>query len=160
MEEFKTKLKETIKKEKEQYEFNKRRVEFVEKITKETDINLPAVLIDHEINRIQARFESDLQNIGSNLNSYLKNSKKTPDKFIEEIKPQAVKQAKLQLILNKIAEIERIAPKDETVDSALQQILKHHKNADPVSARAYVTMQIRNDMVFSFLENIANNNQE
>ncbi len=150
--EFKVQLKETIKKDKETKELNKRRAQFVEEMTTKTKINLPTVLIAHELDRLQAQFEGDLQQVGSNLNAYLKSVNKDREKFIEELKPQAEKQAKLQLILNQISEEEKLAPEAKQVEAELKHLMEHHKDANEDSARAYVTMQIRNQMVFNFLE--------
>lgn len=152
MEEFKVQLKETIEKDKKAKELNKRRAQFVEEMTTKTSINLPIVLITHELDRLQAQFEGDLKQVGSNLNTYLKSVSKDREKFIEELNPQACKQAKLQLILNAIAEAEKLAPEKKAIETELKHIIKHHKDANEDSARAYVTMQIRNQMVFNFLE--------
>ncbi len=153
MDEFKVQLKETIQKDKEAKDLNKRRAQFVEDVVSKTKISLPTVLISHELDRLQAQFEGDLQQVGSNLNAYLKSINKTSEQFLEELKPQAEKQAKLQLILNKISEEEKLIPEQKTVEAETKHLLEHHKDANKDSAMAYVTMQIRNQMVFDFLEN-------
>ncbi len=152
MKEFRIHLKETIQKEKEAKELNKRRAEWVEQIVKETEIILPIVLISHEMDRLKTQFENDLKQVGSDLKAYLKSANKTQEQFMEEIKPQAIKQAKLQLILNQIAQNENLIPEEKQVEAELKHLLKHYKDANIDSARAYVTMQIRNKMVFDFLE--------
>ena len=152
MDEFKVQLKETITKDKEAKELNKRRAQWVEEMTEKTNISLPTVLVSHELDRLQAQFEGDLQQVGSNLNAYLKSVGKDSEKFLDELRPQAQKQAKLQLILNQIAEEEKLIPEAKVVEAELDNLLKHHKDANKDSARAYVTMQMRNQMVFNFLE--------
>ncbi len=152
LDEFKVQLKETIKKDKEAKELNKRRAEFVDAVVDNTKIALPNVLISHELDRLQAQFEGDLQQVGSNLNAYLKSIDKSQEDFLAELKPQAEKQAKLQLILNKIAEEEKLIPEAKAVESEVKHLLEHHKDANEDSVRAYVTMQMRNQMVFSLLE--------
>ena len=124
----------------------------IEDIVNDTKITIPTVLISHESDRLQAQFEDDLKRVGSNLNAYLKSVDKTSEQFLEELKPQAIKQAKLQLILNKIAEEEKIIPKQEQVEVETNHLLQHHKDANKDSVMAYVTMQLRNQMVFDFLE--------
>ena len=152
MDEFTVQLKETIKKEKEAYEHNKRRTQWIEDMVEKTKINLPTVLISHELDRLQAQFEEDLHKVGSTLEVYLKSVKKEKEAFLEELKPQAIKQAKLQLILNQIAEKEQLIPDAKQVEAETQHILKHYKDANEDAARAYVTMQMRNQMVFNFLK--------
>jgi FKBP-type peptidyl-prolyl cis-trans isomerase (trigger factor) len=152
MEEFTVQLKETMTKEKEAKELNKRRAQWVEEVTTKTKIHLPTVLMSHELDRLQAQFEGDLQQVGSNLNAYLKSVGKDSEGFLDELRPQAEKQAKLQLILNKIAEEEGLAPEAKAVDAEVAHILEHHKDANQDSARAYVTMQMRNQLVFNLLE--------
>jgi FKBP-type peptidyl-prolyl cis-trans isomerase (trigger factor) len=151
MKEFTVQLKETMTKDKEAKELNKRRAQFVDEIT-EVEIALPTVLVSHELDRLQAQFEGDLQQVGTTLNAYLKSVDKTSEAFLEELKPQAEKQAKLQLILNAISEAEKLVPTKKDVEHELTHLLEHHKDADKDSARAYVTMQLRNQMVFAYLE--------
>ncbi|MCD5384543.1 MAG: hypothetical protein LRZ97_01345 [Candidatus Pacebacteria bacterium] len=153
LDEFKVQLKSTIKKDKDAKELNRRRAEFVEAVVSNTTIALPTVLIGHELDRLQSQFETDLQQVGSTLNTYLKSINKSSEDFLEELKPQAQKQAKLQLILNKIAEEESLIPEAKAVDAEVTHLLEHHKDANEDSVRAYVTMQMRNQMVFNFLEN-------
>ncbi len=152
LDEFKVQLKETIKKDKEAKELNKRRAEFVDAVVDNTEIHLPTVLISHELDRLKGQFEADLQQVGGTLEGYLKDANKTLESFLEELKPQAIKQAKLQLILNKIAEEEKLAPEAETVEAQVKHLLEHYKDANEDSIRAYITMQLRNQMVFDFLE--------
>jgi FKBP-type peptidyl-prolyl cis-trans isomerase (trigger factor) len=152
LDEFKIQLKETIKKEKEAKELNKRRAKFVDAVVDSTDISLPPVLISHELDRLKGQFEVDLQQVGSTLDAYLQSSSKSLESFLEELRPQAIKQAKLQLILNKIAETENLIPDAGSVDKEVKHMLEHYKDANEDSLRAYVTMQMRNRMVFDFLE--------
>ncbi len=153
--EFKTQLKETIKKDKEAKELNKRRAQFVDKVVDNTEIPLPTVLISHELDRLKGQFEADLQQVGSTLDAYLNSVNKSLESFLDELKPQAQKQAKLQLILNKIAQEEQLIPNAKEVESEVKHALEHYKDANPDSLRAYITMQMRNRMVFDFLENPA-----
>ncbi len=152
IDEFKVQLKETIQKDKEARDLNKRRAQFVEDVVNDTKIALPSVLISHELDRLQAQFEGDLQQVGSNLNAYLKSIDKTSEQFLDELKPQAQKQAKLQLILNQISEEEGLIPDQKNVEIETKHLMEHHKDSNKDSAMAYVTMQMRNQMVFDFLE--------
>ncbi len=152
LEEFTVALRENLQKDKDAKELNKRRSEFVKTVVSKTDIALPTVLLSHELDRLQAQFEGDLQRVGSNLNAYLKSINKTSEAFLDELKPQAQEQAKLQLILNKIAEEESLTPEQKTVDAETKLLMEHHKDVNKDNARAYITMQMRNQMVFNFLE--------
>jgi trigger factor len=152
LDEFKVALRENIQKDKDAKELNKRRSAFVEDIVSKTTIALPTVLISHELDRLQAQFEGDLQRVGSDLNAYLKSINKTSEAFLEELKPQAEQQAKLQLILNKIAEEEKLEPSAETVEAETKHLMEHHKDVNESNAKAYITMQLRNQQVFDMLE--------
>lgn len=152
---FTAEVRTNILHEKEAHERNKRRAALLDALVADTTIPLPPVLVAHELDRLQAQFEADLTRVGSTLNAYLKSVNKTAEHFLEELKPQAEKQAKLQLILNKIAEEEKLVPEEATVEHEAAHLLEHHKDADPRAARAYVTMQLCNQMVLEKLEEIA-----
>lgn len=155
LDELTAEVRANIAKEKTAQEKNKARTALLDALVADTKIPLPPVLISHEIDRLQAQFEGDLQRVGSNLNAYLKSVGKTAEQFHEELKPQAEKQAKLQLILNKIAETAELTPNNDEVKHETEHVLKHHPEADERAAAAYVTMTLRNQMVMAHLEQLA-----
>jgi FKBP-type peptidyl-prolyl cis-trans isomerase (trigger factor) len=152
VEDFKTKAKESILKEKEQRAKEKKRQELMEKLVAETDLKLPESIINNEIERMFAQFESDIKGIGLKVEDYLKHINKKPEDLIKEWRPDAEKRAKLNIILEEIAKAEKIEPEEAKVTEQVEHLTKHYKDIDPVRARVYTEHMLRMEGAIKFLE--------
>ncbi len=152
VEDFKSKIKENISKEKEIKEKDKKRTEILEKIMTESTIDLPKIIIDGESDKMLAQFKDDIARSGISYEDYLKHIKKAEEDLRLEWKDTAVKRAKSQVILNTIAKDEGISPKEEDVKREMDHILRAHKDADRFRVRMYVETFLTNELVFQFLE--------
>ena len=150
---FKIKLKENLKLEKENQAREKTRLKIIEEIIKESKIDLPEILAEIELDKMMHRMESDIAQMGLKFEDYLKHLKKTAEDLKKEIRPDAEKKAKLGLILNEIAKAEKFAADKEQVDREVAHILEHYKDADPERARIHAENVLSNEKVFVFLEN-------
>ena len=123
-----------------------------EAVLNKTDVVVPKALIESELAKLLARFHDDITHMGMKMEDYIKHLKKTEEDMIKEWRPDAEKRGKLQLVWNAISETEKIEAPKEAVEQEVKHILKHHKDADPNRAHAYVTMMLTNEKVFEFLE--------
>ncbi|MEK7088680.1 MAG: trigger factor [Patescibacteria group bacterium] len=149
---FKEKLKENIKLEKENQVKEKTRLKIVEKIIDDLKVEMPEILIEIELNKILYKMESDITQMGLKFEDYLKHLNKTIEDLKKEFRIDAEKKAKLGLILNKIAEVEKIKADPEQVSKEVTQILEHYKDADPERAKLHAENVLTNEKVFHFLE--------
>ncbi|MDO8659690.1 MAG: hypothetical protein Q7K54_03750, partial [Candidatus Parcubacteria bacterium] len=149
---FKTKLKENIKLEKENQLKEKTRVKIIEKIIEEAKLDVPDILIAIEIDKILARMESDITQMGLKFEDYLKHLNKTREDLRKEFRDDAEKKAKLSLILDQIAKVEKIVPDEIEVEREVSHLLEHYKDADPERARMHVEGVLTNEKIFHFLE--------
>ncbi len=149
---FKTKLKENIKLEKENQLKEKTRLKIVEKIINESNLDVPEILIEIETDKILARMESDITQMGLKFEDYLKHLNKSKEDLRKEFKDDAEKKAKLSLILNEIAKIEKIVADEIEVEKEVAHLLEHYKEADPERARMHVESVLINEKIFQFLE--------
>ncbi len=150
---FKEKLKENIKLEKGNQIKEKTRLKIFEKIIDDFKVEMPNILIEVELDKILYRMKSDITQMGLKFEDYLKQLDKTVEDLRKEFKIDAEKKAKLGLILNKIAEIEKITADKEQVDNEVAMILEHYKDADPLRAKIHAENVLTNEKVFQFLEN-------
>jgi len=149
---FKVKLRENIKREKEMRSKEAQRLECIDTIIQKSTIPLPSILVETELNKMVVRFEHDISRMGMKLADYLKRIKKTEEDLRREWKPDAQKRAKIQLILNAVASIEHIEGDMQTVDKEINHILEHHKNANKEQVEIYVKTLLTNERVLEFLE--------
>lgn len=149
---FKEKLKENIKLEKENIAREKTRLNIVEKIVDASDIDLPEILVDIELDKIIYRMESDITQMGLKFEDYLAHMKKTREDLRKDFRKDAEKKAKLALILNEIGKVENITPDPEQVEKEVKEILERYKEADPERARMHAENILTNEKIFRFLE--------
>ncbi|MBP9802999.1 MAG: hypothetical protein KBD14_01675 [Candidatus Pacebacteria bacterium] len=151
-EDFKEKLKENLKLEKTNQAREKKRLKIVEKILEDTKVEVPEILTNMEVDKILARMESDIANMGMQFEEYLKHLNKTREDLFKEFTPDGEKKAKLGLILNKIAKVESIVADAEEVEKEVAHIMEHYAGADKDQVRIYAENILTNEKIFKFLE--------
>lgn len=153
VEDFKTKLREHIEIEKKQNNAAKHRADITDGIIAVTEMSLPQILIDSEINQMFAQMEDDLKRSELKMDDYLAHIKKSKEELVEEWKPAAEQRAKLQLLLNEIAKKEELVPDPEKVNEQTAELLERFKDADEHRVRLYVASVLLNEEVMKGLEN-------
>jgi FKBP-type peptidyl-prolyl cis-trans isomerase (trigger factor) len=149
---FKEKLKENIKLEKENHQKEITRLKIIEKIIEKSEMELPEILVEIELDKILYRMESDITQMGLKFEDYLKHLNKTRDDLRKEFRTDAQMKAKLALILNEIAKVEKIIADPEQVAQEVTAILEQYKDADPERAQMHAENVLTNEKIFQFLE--------
>jgi FKBP-type peptidyl-prolyl cis-trans isomerase (trigger factor) len=148
------KIRENIEKQKKHEVEEKNRLKLLEVLVKNTSMTVPKALIENELVRMLAQFKDDISRVGLVWNKYLEESKKTEEDIKKEWTDKAVDRIKADLIMAKIAEVEKLEPNENDVDHEVTHLLSHYPDADPMRARLYIYTQLKNQKVFDFLENI------
>jgi FKBP-type peptidyl-prolyl cis-trans isomerase (trigger factor) len=159
LKDFNEKVEDGVKKEKEFKQKEKIRIQIMEEIISRTELELPEVIIESELEKMIAQFKGDITRMGLNVDEYLKNTGKTIEELKKEWRGEASKRGKSQLILNKIAIDEKIYPKKEEVEKEAEHLMSHHKDADQNRVKIYVETVLTNEKVMQFLENGAKENK-
>ncbi len=149
---FKTKLREHLEIEKKQTNAAKHRADITDAIIDKTEMILPQILIDSEINQMFAQMQEDLDRANLKIDDYLGHIKKTRDELKAEWTPAAEKRAKLQLVLNEVAKQEKIVPDKDEVNKQTKELLERFKDADEHRVRLYVASVLLNEEVMKSLE--------
>lgn len=149
---FKTKVKENLLKEKEFRAKEKRRLGIVGKIIEGADIPLPRVLVESELDRMLAQLADDLKRSNKTLPEYLEHIKKTESELRVDWEKDAKTRVKFELVLGKIAELEKIEANKDDVEKEAKHIMEHYAGADETKVKLYVGHQMKNEAVFAYLE--------
>ncbi len=150
--EFKEKLKENILAEKTRQARDKVRVEIMQELVKETTMELPEILIEQELMRMEEEFGADIARMGMDLPKYLTQVGKTREDMHKEWRNDAIARAKTQIIAAKIAEEEKLEPSKEDMDREVTALAARYPNTDKQRIEGFVRMILENEKVFSFLE--------
>ena len=157
LEDLKTKIKENLKLEKEQKAKDKRRGEIIDALLKKISIEVPAIFVESELEKIMGQLKDDVTRFsahgrGLTFDGYLAQVGKTEEQLRREFRGQAHKRATLQLVLNKIAEESNIEPEEEEVKTEMGHALKHFPDARPDLLKVHIETIMRNERAFQLLE--------
>lgn len=150
---FRSKVKEGILGHKKIRAKEKRRASLLDRIVRDARGDLPDILIESELDRMEAELKDEIKRVGATFDMYLKEVKKDREILRTEWRADAEKRARLQLVLVQIARAEHITAPKEMVDAEVKHVLEHYKGAQEESARAFVETLLTNQKVIEFLEN-------
>jgi FKBP-type peptidyl-prolyl cis-trans isomerase (trigger factor) len=151
-EKFTDAVKTNIKNEKELREVEKRRAAMLDELVKEAKISYPAMLLEFELDDMEARMQDDIQRMGLTMEKYLAETKKTKEEIRESWKEAADNRAKMRLVLSQIAQEEKIDADQERYQKELSHAKEHYPNADESNLSAHISHALRNEAVITWLE--------
>ena len=149
---FKTKFRENMILEKTHREHEKNRLNIIEKILSETKATIPNILIDAELDRMFYRMKADIQSMGLSYEDYMKHLGKGEEDMKNELRPDAEKRVKMELVVSEIATKENIQPNAEELAKQVTEVMAQYPGADKGRAEAYVEQVMINEGVFKLLE--------
>ena len=148
----KEKIKQGLTIEKERAEKDKRRGAIIEALLEKTEMKVPRIFVESELEKIFGQLKDDVARAGLTVEEYLKRIGKDEDELRNDFRAQAEKRAKLQLLLNKIAEEEKIEADEAAVEEEMKHALEHFKDAKPELLRIHIQTVLRNEKVLQKLE--------
>ena len=122
VEDMKNKTRENITKTEESRVENNFKNKVVEAVVNATQVEVPEVLVQREIDYQINRFAQQLQMQGINLNQYFQMTGQTMEAMRESSKENAEKSVKTELVLSEIAKVEGIKATDEEVSKEIETL--------------------------------------
>lgn len=126
-----TELKSSIKKKLSEQKSKQSETELenalIDKLLENTEVDIPPVMISRKVDSMMAEFEQRLAGSGLNLNTYLQYMGTDLESFKKNYQPDAEKQVKTRLALEKIVELENIVVSDEDIEKEYQMIADAYK---------------------------------
>lgn len=152
LDELRSKVKENIILEKKNKNVEKKRVAIMDELTKNSEVEVPEILIESEIEKALAQMKDDVVRMGGKFEDYLEHIKKTEEETRKDLRESSEKKAKIQLIFNKIVEVEKLKVDETILENEVKQILEHYPDASDTNARIYVSTILLNSEVLKLLE--------
>jgi trigger factor len=145
--------------EKQTKENQRIRIELIEKVAENSQIEIPESLIAEESDKMINEFKFSITGFGLDFDKYLEEIKKTIPELKKEWEKQAEKRVRIAICLKAIAEKEKIEISDEEVESKINEELKNYPNTEEVRKnidlrvlRVYTGEVLRNEKVLGLLE--------
>ncbi|MES2202972.1 MAG: trigger factor [Patescibacteria group bacterium] len=148
----KEQMKKGITEEKLRRAQSTRRGKLVELLLEQTPLAVPKIFVESELGKIMAQMQEDVQRMGLKFEDYLKHSQKTEEQIRKDFTDQAQKRARLQLILNKLADEESVTADEKEIEAELKHAIEHFPDANPELVRVHIETVLRNEKVLKLLE--------
>ena len=158
MEELKKNIKDGLLIEKQQKEKEKWQAEVLEKISSETQIEIPEILVESELNIMIGELRNQLNQIQLPFEKYLEQIKKNEEDLKKDLKELAKKRVVSSLVLREIASLEKIEVTEKEIQDKINEILKQiptpeiKEKINQEDLKEFALSIIRNEKVFNFLE--------
>lgn len=147
-EDFKADVKAALESQKKQEERIRQEEEIITQVISKAKVELPKELLEEEKEQMKVNFVKKLESQGLTLEKYLEFSKKKKEDFENELRKEAEKKIKVGLVLNKIAEEEKIEISEEEREAEVKKVKeksyqKETGGFNEDEARRYVTIVLK-----------------
>lgn len=147
--EYKEDIKKTLTAKKEADAKTAKENAVVDKAIENAEMDLPQPMIDAQVDQMINDFSQRIQSQGLSFDQYLQFTGGDLDALKKQMEPQAVKQIKTRLVLEKIAEVEAIEISEEKFQAELEEMAKMYSmEVEKLSSMLgeYEKAQMKKDM--------------
>ncbi|MBV1818245.1 trigger factor [Anaerosalibacter bizertensis] len=127
-------FKESIKEKLEEDMKNKEKVEqegkVIDKVVEMSEVDIPEVMVDNQIQNEMGQLDYSLRMQGLSIDQYFELTNTDIEDFKEQIKPEAEKRVKTELVLEEIAKVEKIEVENEDIDKELEKMAEQYQTED------------------------------
>ena len=99
----------------------------MDKVIENLEADIPEAMVETQLDRVAEDFSYRLAMQGMEFESYLKMTGMTKEQFRQVFKPQALRQVKIRLALEKIAELEGLEVTDEDLNAEFAKLAENNK---------------------------------
>ncbi len=100
--------------------------QLIDKLIEGMKAEIPEVMFERRVDDNLRDFDYRLQSQGMNLDLYMQYTGSTEEDFRKNFRPQAERQVKVRLALEKIAELEKIAPTAEELEAEYKRLAENY----------------------------------
>ena len=125
--EYKEDKKKTLQFKKDEQVTRQRQSKVVEKIAEAAEVEIPEPMIKYNQERIMNEMAQRMMYQGLQMEQYLQLMGTTKEEFLERVKPDAIARIKTSLVLEAVAEAEKIVATDEDVDAEIQDMATQYQ---------------------------------
>ena len=156
LKELKESIKEKLEKENEQKVKYETEEAAIKAVCDNTEIDIPSGMIETEIDHMEKDMEQRMQYQGLTLDMYLQMIGKTKEEFRKEYEDQAKDAVKSRLVIEAVANEEKIEADDKEVDEKIKEMAENYgKTEDELksneSLRNYLKENLKTEKTIEFI---------
>lgn len=163
IDELKKSILEGLEHEKKTQETQRLRQEILDKVAKDSKMEIPPALIEREKNSMLQNIKAGVQNtLNTKFEDYLTQVKKTEQELLDSFTKEAEKRVKTSLVLRAVSKEENITFTEDEIESEINNTLKRYpskeeakKTIDLARLREYTESVLINEKTLKFLESFA-----
>ena len=132
---------------------NQKLTKIFEALLQAVKVQVPALLLENEINRMLSRLLDQTSRLGLTIEQYLASLGKTSEQIRAEYRKTAEEQLQLELVLSAIADEEAIKVEESEVEAMIKAVPdeKTRQSVDTPAQRAYIRQILRKRAVIDSL---------
>lgn len=127
LDEYKEDIKSTISEKKEKEAKRAKEDAVIDKIIEGAVMDIPEAMINTQAKQMMDDFAQRIQSQGLSVEQYFQFTGMDPQKFAEQMRPQAVKRIQTRLVLETVVKAENITISDEELDKEFTDMASNYK---------------------------------
>ena len=98
----------------------------IEAVFNANDIDVPAPLVEQEIDSQIGQFDQQLRAQGMDLQTYMQYLGKTPDEFRDDVREEARKKVKTQMLVSAVADQEEVEVSEDELNAEIEKMAQQY----------------------------------
>lgn len=127
LEEYKADIRKNLAEKKEKEALGKKEGAVIEAIIADAKMEIPDAMVETQARQLANDYASRLQNQGLSLEQYFQFTGLDSPKFLEQMKPTALKRIQSRLVLEAVVKAENIEVSEEEYEAELQKLADNYK---------------------------------
>jgi FKBP-type peptidyl-prolyl cis-trans isomerase (trigger factor) len=128
--------------------------EIAKAILETAKVTIPAIIIEQEVDRLLSQTLDEVKRLGMTLDQYLASTNRNTEALRAEYAKKAENDIKLEFLLQKIADDEKITVEEKEIDEAITQAKTEAERQNLQNNRYLLASIIRQQKTLDFLRNL------
>lgn len=128
--------------------------EIVKALLESAKVSIPKMLIEQEVERLLSQLLEEVKKLGLTLDQYLSSTNKTPESIRREYEQKAEFDIKIEFVLQKIAETEKITVEENEIKEAIEKAKNETEKKNLEANRYLLASILRQQKTLDFLKNL------
>ncbi|MCL5438788.1 MAG: hypothetical protein M1268_02260 [Patescibacteria group bacterium] len=128
--------------------------EIVKELLTNATVKIPKIIVDQETDRLLAQTLDEVKKLGLTLEQYLSSTQRTPQDLRAEYVKKAEDDIKLEFVLQKVAQDEKISVSEKEIDEAIQKAKDENERKNLEANRYLLASILRQQKTLDFLRNL------
>lgn len=127
LKEYKASVKKTLTDRRKAQVKTEKENKVLEKVVENAKVELPAPMVDEQVSQMVNDFALRLQQQGLSIEQYMQMTGMQPQALMDQMRPEAEMRIKTRLVLEAVAEAEKIKATDKDIDKELEKMAEMYR---------------------------------